>query len=408
MSDISRPAASRQPSGATHPVEINELRILHTADWHLGRVYHGVSLLEDQAQVLDELVALIHSEKPDAVLIAGDIYDRSVPPAEAVRLLDDTLTRIVIGERVPVIVIAGNHDSPDRLGFGARLLSEAGLTVRGTVTADVAPVILRDGDGEVAFYPLPYAEPSMLRHCLAEESIADHHAGLRAQLNRVRALHDPSRRSVVLAHAFVIGGTASESERPLSVGGSGAVGSDVFDGFDFVALGHLHRPQALEGGRLDYAGSLMKYSFAEAGHGKSVSLVDIDGRGQTSIRRLPLAPRRDLRILEGSLEDIVHRAAGDPRRDDYVLARISDTGAILDAMSKLRTAYPNALSIERPQLSGSGAGLEAGTDHRKVETQDLFASFYREMTGAALGEQAGQLLHAEIAALSETDREAAR
>lgn len=408
MSDISAPAAPRWPSGTPHPVETNALRILHTADWHLGRVYHGVSLLEDQARVLDDLVALIHAEKPDAVLVAGDIYDRSVPPAEAVRLLDDTLTRIVIGARVPVILIAGNHDSPDRLGFGARLLSEAGLTVRGTVTADIMPVILRDADGEVAFYPLPYAEPSMLRHCLAEDTIADHHAGLKAQLHRVREGHDRSRRSVVLAHAFVIGGTASESERPLSVGGSGAVGSDVFDGFDFVALGHLHRPQTLQGGRLDYAGSLMKYSFAEAGHAKSVSLVEIDGRGSTAIRRMPLTPRRDLRILEGPLEDIVRRAADDPQRDDYVLARISDTGAILDAMSKLRTAYPNALSIERPQLSGSGTGLEGGTDHRKVETQDLFASFYREMTGANLDEPAAQLLHAEIATLARADREAAQ
>ncbi len=383
------------------------MRILHTADWHLGRVYHGVSLLEDQAHILDELVSLVHSEKPNALLIAGDIYDRSVPPADAVRLLDDTLTRIVVGEKTPVILIAGNHDSPDRLGFGARLLAEAGLTVRGVVTADTAPVVLRDSDGEVAFYPLPYAEPSLLRYCMEDESIADHHAALKAQLDRIRRVHDRARRSVVLAHAFVLGGIASESERPLSVGGTGAIGADVFEGFDFVGLGHLHRPQAIEGGRIDYAGSLLKYSFAESEHCKSVSVIEINGHGKTHINRIPLAPRRDLRILTGSLEEILGGAADDQGRNDYVLARITDTGAILDAMNKLRTAYPNALSIERPQLSGGGVGLEAGTDHRKVDMRDLFETFYREMTGLALEESAEQLLHAEITALSQTDREVA-
>lgn len=383
------------------------MRILHTADWHLGRVYHGVSLLEDQAHILNELVSLIRSEKPDALLIAGDVYDRSVPPADAVRLLDDTLTRIVVGEKTPVILIAGNHDSPDRLGFGARLLAEAGLTVRGVVSAETVPVVLRDQHGEVAFYPLPYAEPSLLRHCMEDESIADHHAALQAQLDRIRRDHDPARRSVVLAHAFVVGGTASESERPLSVGGTGAVGTDVFEGFDFVALGHLHRPQAMEDGRIDYAGSLLKYSFAEADHCKSISLVEIDEKGKTHVQRLPLSPRRDLRILTGSLEEIVGAAASDPGRNDYVLARITDTGAILDAMSKLRTAYPNALSIERPQLSGRGAALEAGTDHRKVDTRELFEAFYREMTGLALDKSTQQLLNAEIAALAQIDREVA-
>lgn len=383
------------------------MKILHTADWHLGRIYHGVSLLEDQAHVLDELVALVRAERPDAVLIAGDVYDRSVPPADAVRLLDDTLTRIVVGERVPAIVIAGNHDSPDRLGFGARLLEQAGLTVRGVVAAETAPVVLRDAHGEVAVYPLPYVEPSVARHCLEEQSIADHHAALLAQLDGIRRRHDPACRSVVMAHAFVVGGMASESERPLSVGGTGAVGADVFDGIDFVALGHLHRPQAMADGRINYAGSLLKYSFAEAEHEKSVSIIEIEADGTARNTRIALPPRRDLRILTGSLAEIIGRADNDPGRNDYVLARISDTGAILDAMSKLRSAYPNALSIERPQLTGAATGIGAGTDHRKVGTEELFGTFYREMTGLDLDAAATQLLHAEIAAQISAEREAA-
>jgi len=381
------------------------MRILHTADWHLGRVYHGVSLLEDQAYVLDQLVGLVRSERPDVVLIAGDVYDRSIPPAEAVRLLDETLTRIVVGEHTPVILIAGNHDSPDRLGFGARLLADAGLTIRGLAAVDASPVVLRDRHGEVAFHPLPYAEPSVVRQSLQDESIADHHAAMRAQVERIRRLHDPSRRSVLIAHAFVQGGMESESERPLSVGGTGAVGAELFEGFHFVALGHLHRPQSLAGGRIDYAGSPLKYSFAEVGHDKSVSLVELDAQGRVRIERLPLTPRRDLRLLTGILDEILAAAETDSARDDYVLARLTDTGAILDAMGKLRTAYPNALAIERPRFTGTGAGLEAGTDHRKVGLDELFEAFYREMTGRALDEEAKHLLHAEMTALSQQERE---
>ncbi|MCX9157801.1 exonuclease SbcCD subunit D [Niveibacterium sp. 24ML] len=382
------------------------MKILHTADWHLGRIYHGVSLLEDQAHVLDELVALVRAERPDAVLISGDVYDRSVPPSDAVALLDDTLTRLVIGEGVPTLLIAGNHDSPERLGFGSRLLEQAGLTMRGSLDAALTPVVLRDAHGEVAFYPLPYAEPSVSRHCLADDSIADHHAALRVQLERVRSTHDESRRSVVLAHAFVTGGTASESERPLSVGGTGAVGAEVFDGIDFVALGHLHRPQAMRDGRINYSGSLLKYSFAEADHEKSVSLIEIGADGAARTRRIALRPRRDLRILTGTLAEIVSGAERDPGRDDYVLARITDTGAILDAMSKLRAAYPNALSIERPQLAGSGTGAASGADHRKISMEQLFSTFYQEMTGLELDASATELLHGEIAAQAGEEREA--
>lgn len=381
------------------------MKFIHTADWHLGRVYHGISLLDDQAYILEKFVALVRCEQPDVVLIAGDVYDRSVPPAEAVRLLDEILTRIVIDEKVPVILIAGNHDGPDRLGFGSRLLAEAGLTVRGVVTADVAPVVLADTHGEVAIYPLPYAEPATLRHALGDEEIHDHHAVLQRQLENIRCCHNPQHRSVVLAHAFVAGGAASDSERPLSVGGTGAVGADVFAGFNYVALGHLHRPQDITNGNIHYAGSLLKYSFAEADHGKSVSIVELDGDGKTQIRRIALAPRRDLRILNGTLESIIGAADKDPGRDDYILARLDDSGAILDAMNNLRSAYPNALSIERLQLAGNGHGLEAGNDHRKIDIIDLFQSFYREMSGTELASEATQMLQHEITAMNRAERE---
>lgn len=381
------------------------MRFLHTSDWHLGRVYHGVSLLEDQAAVLRDFVRLAAARRPDAVLIAGDIYDRSVPPAEAVRLLDAVLTELVGELRIPVIAIAGNHDGPDRLAFGAGLLGGAGLTVRGPVSAEMAPVVLRDADGEVAIWPLPYAEPAVVRAAFGADAIADHHAALAAQLATVRAGAVPGRREVVIAHAFVAGCAESESERPLSVGGSGMVGAELFAGFDYVALGHLHRPQQVGGERIQYAGSLLKYSFAEADHLKSVNWVELDGAGRCTVERIPLSPPRDLRILSGTLEALLAAASADPRCDDYVLARLADRGALLDAMGKLRSAYPNALAIERPQLGGEGVGCVAG-DHRRVRLQDLFAGFWQETTGLALAADEAAALDRIVDALEREARHA--
>lgn len=382
------------------------MRFIHTADWHLGRVYHSISLLADQAHMLDQFVALVRDVRPDAVLVAGDVYDRSVPPADAVRLLDDILTRIVIDAGIPVVLIAGNHDGPDRLGFGSRLLSGAGLTVRGVPAGTFPPVILRDADGEVAIYPLPYADPAQSRQAFEDESLQDHHMALALQMNRLRAAHDPARRSVVVAHAFVQGGCVTESERPLSVGGTGTVGADVFAGIDYVALGHLHRPQTIgDDDRIHYAGSLLKYSFAEADHSKSVSVVELNGRGDVTIERVNLVPRHDLRILEGSLQSLIEVAVQDPRREDYVLARLTDSGAVLDAMTKLRTVYPNALAIERPQFAGKLAGLEGGRDHRRIGMQELFSGFYEEMTGTPLAPAAVALLQGELDCQAQLARE---
>ena len=381
------------------------MRFLHSADWHLGRVYHGVSLLEDQAHVLQQFVRVAADTRPDAILLAGDLYDRSVPPAEAVRLLDLVLSELILELKIPVVMIAGNHDGPDRLAFGSGLLQRAGLTVRGPVEMEAAPLVLRDAHGEVAVYALPYAEPALVRSASGDDTIADHHAALAAQTAAVRAAHVPGRRSVVVAHAFVQGGAESESERPLSVGGTGAVGAEVFAGFDYVALGHLHRPQAMAGGRIQYAGSLLKYSFAEADHAKSVNLVELDAEGRCSVERIALVPRRDLRILDGELAALVAAAATDPARDDYVLARLTDHGALLDAMGKLRSAYPNALAIERPTLIGDGPG-RATDDHRRTRIQDLFASFHLEATGVALEPAAQAALDRVVDRLEQEARNA--
>ncbi|WP_418647793.1 exonuclease SbcCD subunit D [Thauera butanivorans] len=377
------------------------MRFLHSADWHLGRVHHGVSLLEDQAHILGEFVRLAADMRPDAILLAGDIYDRSVPPAEAVRLLDLVLTELVQGLRIPVVMIAGNHDGPDRLAFGAGLLGGAGLTVRGPFEPQARPLVLHDEHGAVAIHALPYAEPAVVRSAVAGRysedaenaapAIDSHQAVLAVQLQAARAAQPQGARSVVVAHAFVLGGSESESERPLSVGASGAVDAALFDGFDYVALGHLHRPQQVGQARIQYSGSLLKYSFSEADHAKSVNLVELDAAGACTVERIALTPRRDLRIVEGQLDAILAGGAADPARDDYILARLTDSGALLDAMGRLRGVYPNALAIERPQLAGDGPG-RAAADHRRVRMQDLFASFHRDTTGQALDEAGAAVL----------------
>ena len=365
------------------------MRFIHTGDWHLGRLFHARSLVEDQAYLLDQFVELVRNRQPDAVLLAGDIYDRAVPPAEAVALLDETLSRIVVGEGVPVVMIAGNHDSPDRLGFGARLLASGGLTVVGRYRGDVVPLELVDEHGPLMVYPVPYCEPAAVRDALGIE-VPDHDAAMAAVLARLRDAHPPGLRSVLVAHAFVAGGAESESERPLSVGGSGAVDLRRFEGFDFVALGHLHRPQTLAG-RLHYAGSLMKYSLSEADHDKSVSVVEISADGDVAIERVRLTPRRDLRRIHGELASLVEAGRSDPAREDYVFAMLSDTGALLDPMARLREAYPNALGCERDVLQGVGEG-RAMAMHRELDVRHLFADFFREVTGEAMsGEQASAL-----------------
>ncbi len=382
------------------------MRLLHTADWHLGRVFHGRSLLDDQAAVLDELVRMVRDLRPDAVLVSGDIYDRSVPPADAVRLLDDTLTRIVAGLRTPVFLIAGNHDGPDRLSFGARLLAGAGLRVEAVPVASPGASVLADAHGEVEIFALPYAEPPMMRNVLgADAGIPDHAAVLAAQMAAVRRARDPARRLVVMAHAFVAGGLDSESERPLVVGTAASVPATVFDDAHYVALGHLHRPQRVGRDAIRYSGSLLKYAFSEASHVKGATLVELDAAGNARVESLPLRAPRDLRIVEGRLAEVIAAAPDDPARDDYLLVRLTDPGALLDAMPRLRAAYPNALAIERP-LIAAGGGAGAAPRHARIGLIDLFGGFVADLSGEALDEPSREFVAGRIAAIERSEREA--
>ncbi|HSI34210.1 MAG TPA: exonuclease SbcCD subunit D, partial [Tepidisphaeraceae bacterium] len=359
------------------------MRFIHTADWHLGRLFHGVHLTEDQRYALLQLVDLVRETKPDAVLVAGDIYDRAIPPPEAVDLLDEVLCKIVLEAKVPVVLIAGNHDSPHRLNFGSRLLKDNRLYVTGQMTAAIRPVTFADAFGEVRVYPVPYAEPATVREALGDGAgpCVCHDSAMREVCGRIRAGHEGGR-SIMVGHAFVMGGAECESERPLSVGGAGTVAAGHFAGFDYVALGHLHAPQTIWNGerreasndgstptpvesdrgaslvsrsiatQVRYSGSLLKYSFDEADQAKGVYVVEMDGDGRCAVESIHLTPKRDVRRVSGTMADLLAGDGDGKSRDDYVEVTILDDGPVIDPVGRLRQVYPNVMQIKRPERAG--------------------------------------------------------
>lgn len=351
----------------------------------MGRILHGVHLTEDQSWVLDQFVALAKDTKPDAIFLSGDLYDRSQPPAEAVELFSEVIGELVLGLKIPVIAIAGNHDSAERIAAFSPLLARAGLHLSGGVGALKPPVVIEDAHGPVHIHSIPYAEPVEVRHALDLEEVG-HEAALNALCNRVRQSDSHARR-VVLAHAFVTGGEESESERSLSaVGGAGQVSASVFKEFSYTALGHLHRPQRAGSDRVHYSGSLLKYSFSEWQQKKGVNVVEMDAAGNVQVESIPLGARRDLRVLEGTLEEILCTAPapGKPGRDDYLSICLTDTGKVFDAMGKLRKVYPNVLHLERKALELGQRGVLTGQDVATTSIDKLFSGFFKEASGRDL------------------------
>lgn len=321
------------------------MRILHTSDWHLGRSFHRVSLLDAQAAFLDHLVDTVARHQVDVVVVAGDVYDRAVPPLTAVRLFDDALHRLA-GVRVPTVMISGNHDSARRLGVGAGLIARAGIHLR-TDPADCAtPVLLPDAHGDVAFYGLPYLEPALVRDTLGAAKTG-HEAVLGAAMERVRADlagRPDGTRSVVLAHAFVAGGEPSDSERDITVGGVAAVPAGVFDGVDYVALGHLHGCQTVTE-RVRYSGSPLAYSFSEHTHRKTMWLIDLGPGGEITAERLDCPVPRPLARLRGRLDTLLEDPALERHRESWVEATLTDPVRPDEPMARLAGRFPHILTL---------------------------------------------------------------
>ncbi|MEU1264808.1 exonuclease SbcCD subunit D [Streptomyces cellulosae] len=321
------------------------MRFLHTSDWHLGRSFHRVGMLGAQAEFIGHLVTTVREREVDAVVVSGDVYDRAVPPLSAVELFDDALHRLAdLG--VPTVMISGNHDSARRLGVGAGLMGRAGIHLRTEPSACGTPVLLPDAHGDVAFYGLPYLEPALVRDEFGVER-AGHETVLAAAMDRVRAdlaARPPGTRSVVLAHAFVTGGQPSDSERDIAVGGVASVPAAVFDGVDYVALGHLHGCQTLTD-RVRYSGSPLPYSFSEAGHRKSMWLVDLDADGSVTAERVDCPVPRPLARIRGTLEELLADPALAPHEEAWVEATLTDPVRPADPMSRLAERFPHTLAL---------------------------------------------------------------
>ncbi|MBF0464949.1 MAG: exonuclease SbcCD subunit D [Nitrospirae bacterium] len=365
------------------------MRFIHTSDWHLGRFFFGLHLTADQEYLLKEqFIPLIKDTKPDILLISGDLYDRGVPPLEAVALLDEVLYKIIAELKVPVVIISGNHDSGERLAFASRFLSEQKLFVFGGFNPDIDSVTISDSYGAINIYPLPYTEPVTVRDALSDKNITDHNSAVSEVLNIIKRKHPSTNRAIVMAHVFTIGGETCESERPLSsssfAGGIDTVNTSLFNAFHYTALGHLHRAQTIGSNKVRYSGSLMKYSFSEANHVKSVELVDMDRDGNCTSERIPLTPKRDLRQITGFLKDIL---SNENRSDDYLEVTLLDEGALLNPMEKLREKYPNVLKIERPMLMRADSKFSNNRDHKKATKSELFSCFFKEVENKDLNDE---------------------
>ncbi|MFF3305886.1 exonuclease SbcCD subunit D [Streptomyces sp. NPDC002952] len=321
------------------------MRLLHTSDWHLGRAFHRVNMLGAQAEFIGHLVTTVRERGVDAVVVSGDVYDRAVPPLAAVELFDDALHRLAdLG--VPTVMISGNHDSARRLGVGAGLIGRAGIHLRTDASACGTPVVLPDPHGDVAFYGLPYLEPALVKDQFGVDR-AGHEAVLAAAMDRVRAdlaARPPGTRSVVLAHAFVTGGQVSDSERDITVGGVAAVPAGVFDGVDYVALGHLHGSQTITE-RVRYSGSPLPYSFSEADHRKSMWLVELGRDGALGAERVDCPVPRALARIRGRLEDLLADPALIRHEDAWVEATLTDPVRPAEPMARLTERFPHTLSL---------------------------------------------------------------
>ena len=380
------------------------MRFLQTADWHLGLLFHQHSLIEDQAYVLARIVEIAREAEPDVILLPGDLFDRPVPSVEAIELFEDIIAELTLKLGIRVIASRGNHENDSRFQFGARFFAKANFHLVGEITEQPTVFELADAHGPVHVGVIPYAVPSICREIYKDESLADHDKAMAAITARLRARIPAGVRSVVMAHAYVEGGRGSESERELTVGGSGAVDARHFDGFHYVALGHLHAPQYVGRKTIHYAGSLLKYSFSEAQHIKSVSLIEMDEKGDCHVATIALPAKRDVRILHGSLADLIAVADGDPGRGDFIKAVLTDEGALIDPLQQLRERYPNTLEVVRATpfvAPGELVGLSG--DHRAHAVRDILKAFYRDVRGAPPTEAESAVLDEAIEGIRQSD-----
>lgn len=362
------------------------MKFIHLSDLHLGKRLNEFSMIEDQEYILKEILGVVDDEKPQTVIIAGDVYDKSIPSAEAMQLFDDFLCSLA-KRKLQVLVISGNHDSPERLSFASRLIDLSGVHISQVYNGAVMPIELPDEHGKICFYMLPYIKPVHVRSKFPDEQIDSYNDAVRVAIEKMEI--DPSERNVLITHQFVTGAMRSESEE-ISVGGADNIDAGLFKDFDYVALGHIHGPQNIGSERVRYCGTPLKYSFSEASHVKSVTVVDIGAKGELTVHTVPLVPMHDMRELRGSYWELTLKENYEgTATDDYVRITLTDEEDIPDVMGKLRAIYPNIMNVaydnKRTRAKKEISDLE---DAKHKSPLDIFGELYEKQNGQPMsGEQ---------------------
>lgn len=378
------------------------MRFLHTADWHIGKIVHEQSMLADQAYILEQLIEQAEEYEVDAVLMAGDLYDRSLPPKEAVSLVNQTLSRLINELEVPVFIIAGNHDSNERIEYLSGVAEAKQLYMEGTLKAHTRRVSLKEAD----IYMMPYADHVLIRQALDQPEIRTIEEAVAAQVEQITSSDefDRSRINMVMFHGYVISGSRtsleeSDSERPLSIGTAEWIDQSIFDAFDYVALGHLHKGQKVGSNRIRYSGSPLKYSKSEAAHQKKSFIIDID-HDSLEVTPVPLIPKRDMRIVRGAFDDLMQQDWS----DDYIFIELTDDMFIQDAMSRLRGQFPQVLGLEYVNLRADQSTYQTARsqDLKRQSIESLFSDFFEQYTEHTLDEPRREVVR-EIVRLVEQE-----
>jgi len=387
---------------------VDDVKIFHTADWHLGKIVQGVSMVEDQAYILNKFLHEIEKEQPDVVIIAGDIYDRAIPPPEAIELFDRIIRKIVLDWQIPVLAIAGNHDSPTRLHFGTGIMRENGFYLVSQLNEELLPVILSDEHGDVHFHLIPYTDPSIVKKIFKDESIKSHEDAMKVMIERISKNMDSNARHVFVGHAFVTPygeeeANTSDSEKPLSIGGAEFVNAHHFEVFDYTALGHLHQAHKVLIDKIRYAGSPLKYSISEEKHKKGFYIVNIDRNGEVLVEKRDLQSKRDMRTVEKTMDEILTL----PINEDYVFVKLLDEQIILSPMEKVRAIFPNAMHVERSHdpFIQSIQGKQHHDKVKELSDLELFTAFYKEMTGKEVSEEMEMMFKEVLDELLKTENE---
>lgn len=378
------------------------MKFIHLSDLHIGKRVNEFSMLEDQEYILTKIINIIDDEKPDAVVIAGDVYDKSVPSAEAVQLFDDFLCRLA-KRKLQVFVISGNHDSAERMAFGGRLMDISGVHMSPVYNGNVEPISLDDEFGKVNFFMLPFVKPANVRRFFEDAEIESYTDAIRVAVENMNVNTD--ERNVIVTHQFVTGAEKCESEE-ISVGGSDNVDASVFDCFDYVALGHIHGPQNIGSERFRYCGTPLKYSFSEAKHKKSVTVVKMGEKGSLEIRTIALEPKRDMREIKGTYAEITLKENYiNTNIDDYMHITLTDEEDIPDAIGKLRVIYPNLMKLDYDnKRTRSSAKLDIIENIKQRSPLDLFSEFYENQNNQPMTDEQTNFVKSLIESIWEGEK----